>query len=127
MQYLEVDPDAPATLILNVPSDIWGDGTGYQLVLDADHNTYGTTIPETANFTAGTFADFEYTIPENAVCNASTNTIVVNGSAPITIPAGVYDYVFLNPDPTSGTYYVASGNGFASRGDDFEFESGKIY
>ena len=127
VQYREVDPDAPVTIILNVPTDIWGDGTGYQLVLDADHNTYGTTIPETGNFTAGTFADFEYTIPENAECNASTTTIVVNGNATITIPAGVYDYVFLNPDPNSGTYYIASPQVLPSRGDDYEFEAGKTY
>ena len=128
IQYREFDPTAPVTLILNVPTDIWNDGTGYQLILDADHITYGTTIPETGNFTAGTFANFEYTIPENAECNASTTTIIVNGSATITIPAGVYDYAFLNPDPGSGTYYIASNGGvFPGRGDDYEFEAGKTY
>ena len=129
VQYREVDPDAPVTIILNVPTDIWGDDTGYQLVLDADHNTYGNTIPTSGNFTAGSFADFEYTVPENAECNASTTTIVVEGSATITIPAGVYDYVFLNPDPSSGTYYIAASQDgfFPSRGDDFEFVSGQTY
>ena len=115
-----------ATVVLNVPGDIWEDGTGYQLLLDADHNTYGSVIPETGNFTAGTFADFEYTIPENAVCDTYTNTIVVDGSESITIPAGVYDYVFLNPYP-GGAYYIASDSGFPGRGDNYEFESGKIY
>jgi uncharacterized protein YjdB len=127
IQYFEYDATQPATLILNVPTDIWSDGTGYQLILDADHSTYGTTIPESGNFTAGTFADFEYTIPENAECNASTSTIVVGSSATITIPAGVYDYVFLNPDPSSGTYYIASDQGFPSRGDDFVFLPGMTY
>ena len=127
VQYREVDPTVPATIILNVPTDIWNDGSGYQLVLDADHNTYGTTIPTSGNFTAGTFADFEYTIPENAVCSTTTNTIVINGSVSITIPAGVYDYVFLNPDPNGTTYYIASSNGFSSRGDDYEFQAGKTY
>ncbi len=127
IQYREVDPTVPATIILNVPTDIWNDGSGYQLVLDADHNTYGTTIPTSGNFTAGTFSDFEYTIPENAECSTTTNTIVVNGNASITIPAGVYDYVFLNPDPNGTTYYIASSNGFSARGDDYEFEAGQTY
>ncbi len=127
VHYREVDPTVPATIILNVPTDIWNDGSGYQLVLDADHNTYGTTIPTSGNFTAGTFADFEYTIPENAECSTTTNTIVVNGNASITIPAGVYDYVFLNPDPNGTTYYIASSNGFSARGDDYEFEAGQTY
>jgi hypothetical protein len=125
-----IDPPQPGndvTVVLNVPGDIWGDGTGYQLLLDADHNTYGSTIPASGNFTAGTFADFEYTIPENAVCDTYTNTIVINGSQSITIPAGVYDYVFLNPYP-GGTYYIASDNGnFPGRGDDYEFLAGKTY
>ena len=125
------NPDDPqggdVTLVLSVPGDPWQDGTGYQMILDADHNQYGNQIPESGNFTAGNFDEFEYTIPENAVCDTYTNTIVINGSATITIPAGVYDYAFLNPMP-GGTYYIASNTGsFPGRGDDYEFEAGKTY
>ena len=121
------DPDGNVTLVLNVPGDPWNDGTGYQMILDADHNQYGNQIPASGNFTAGNFNEFEYTIPEDAVCDTYTNTIVINGSATITIPAGVYDYAFLNPYP-GGTYYISSDNGnFPGRGDDYEFQAGKTY
>ena len=125
------NPDDPqggdVTLVLNVPGDPWGDGTGYQMILDADHNQYGNQIPESGNFTAGNFDEYEYTIPEDAVCDTYTNTIVINGSATITIPAGIYDYAFLNPMP-GGTYYIASNTGnFPGRGDDYEFLAGKTY
>ena len=33
------------TIILEA-HDVWKDGSGYQLLLDKDHNTYGTVIPE---------------------------------------------------------------------------------
>ena len=121
------DPEGDVTLVLNVPGDPWNDGTGYQMILDADHNQYGNQIPASGNFTAGNFNEFEYTIPEDAVCDTYTNTIVINGSATITIPAGVYDYAFLNPYP-GGTYYISSDNGnFPGRGDDYEFQAGKTY
>ena len=32
------------TVILEA-HDVWGDGSGYQLLLDADHSAYGTVIP----------------------------------------------------------------------------------
>ena len=122
------EPTEEVTVVLNVPGDPWEDGSGYQLILDADHNQYGNQIPSDGNFTAGSFAEFEYTIPENAVCDLNTNTIVLNGSATITIPAGVYDYAFLNPSPDYGTYYISSDYGqFPGRGDDYEFEAGKTY
>ena len=122
------EPTDEVTVVLNVPGDPWQDGSGYQLILDADHNQYGNQIPASGNFTAGSFAEFEYTVPENAVCDLNTNTIVLDGSATITIPAGVYDYAFLNPSPDYGTYYISSNYGqFPGRGDDFEFEGGKTY
>ena len=34
-----------ATVILTV-GDVWGDGSGYQMLLDADANTYGSVIPD---------------------------------------------------------------------------------
>ncbi len=65
-------PEGYSQITLNVldsgdaGTGVWGDGTGYQMLLDADHSTYGSTIPETGALTtsgdvpAATYALFEY-------------------------------------------------------------------
>ena len=61
-----------AQVTLNVPEDVWEDGTGYQMLLDKNHTTFGTVIPEEGALTSSgnaspeTYANFEYKIPENA-------------------------------------------------------------
>ena len=46
--------------------NVWGDGSGYQMLLDADHNLYGDKIPEkgalwdNANPPADLYNSFEY-------------------------------------------------------------------
>lgn len=111
---------------------MWGDGSGYQLLLDADHNTFGTTIPATGALTQGgdvpasVYAEFEYKVPENADGALSTQNIVLDGAVTITIPAGTYDYCITNPTPgTNGRMWIASGTD--ARGDDIEFVDGSIY
>ena len=39
-------PEGYASITLSV-GDVWGDGSGYQMLLDADATAYGTIIPET--------------------------------------------------------------------------------
>ena len=108
--------------------DVWGDGSGYQLLLDADATAYGTIIPESGPLTssgdasAETYAAFEYKIPENADGALTTSNIVVNNSITIEIPAGTYDWVVTNP--TAGDRMWIASNG---RGDDYVFEAGKSY
>ncbi|MBR4658672.1 MAG: DUF2436 domain-containing protein, partial [Clostridia bacterium] len=102
-----VDPPAEgnATVILNVPEDHWQDGSGYQMLIDADANTYGTIIPTTGALTTGgdvpasVYDEFEYKIPENADGALTTSNIVSCASVAIEIPAGVYDWCITNPTP----------------------------
>ena len=126
-------PEAGYAEITLSVGDVWGDGTGYQMLLDADATAYGTVIPETGGLTtsgdasAEVYAEFEYKIPENADGALATANIVMNGSVTIQIPAGVYDFCITNP--TAGDrMWIASENGtVAGRMDDFEFVDGATY
>ena len=115
------------TVILEA-HDVWSDGSGYQLLLDADHNTYGTIIPETGplttsgDATAATYAEFEYKIPTNADGSLSTSNIVYDGSDTITIPAGTYDWCVTNPTPGDRMWIAGEG-----RADDYVFDPAYIY
>ena len=81
-------PEGMAAVTLTA-GDVWGDGSGYQMLLDADATAYGTIIPETGGLTtsgdasAATYAEFEYKIPENADGSMSTQNIVLNNSITI--------------------------------------------
>ena len=135
----------PAPVILKAPNreipdgycevtltagDVWGDGSGYQMLLDADATAFGTTIPETGplatsgDISAETYAEFEYKIPENADGALTTANIVISNSITIQIPAGTYDYCITNPTP-GDRMWIASGD-FA-RHDNFEFQAGVSY
>ena len=122
-----------AKVTLNVPKDTWEDGTGYQMLLDADHTAYGTIIPEKGGLSSGdapdgTYDEFEYKIPENADGSMATSNIIVEGSITIEIPAGTYDWCITNPSPNDGRIWIASENGnIGGRADDFTFEPGKHY
>ena len=125
-------PDGMAQVTLTA-GDLWEDGSGYQMLLDADATAYGSIIPTTGGLTSGGSADasvydeFEYKIPENADGDLSTTNVVNNNSITITIPAGTYDYCI--PNPTSGDrVWIASDEGPAlGRADDFVFEAGYNY
>ena len=129
---LAADPTAPATIIFTV-GDVWGDGSGYQMLLDADATAYGTIIPETGGLTtsgdasAATYAEFEYKIPENADGALTTENIVIDNSITIQIPAGTYDWCITNPT-ADDRMWIASGNGnVGGRYDDYVFEAAKTY
>ena len=129
---LAADPTAPATIIFTV-DDVWGDGSGYQMLLDADATAYGTIIPETGGLTtsgdasAATYAEFEYKIPENADGALTTENIVIDNSIIIQIPAGTYDWCITNPT-ADDRMWIASGNGnVGGRYDDYVFEAAKTY
>jgi len=125
-------PEGYASVTLTA-GDVWQDGSGYQMLLDADATAYGTIIPETGGLTtsgdatAETYAEFEYKIPENADGAMTTQNIVLNNSVTILIPAGTYDFCITNPTP-GDRIWIASENGNVSgRMDDFEFASGAGY
>ena len=114
---VEADPDY-ATVTLTA-GDVWGDGSGYQLLLDADATACAAIQTDLADVP---YEDYEYKIPENADFSPETSNVVFESSVTIKIPAGTYDYVVTNPWPGDRVYIA--GNGL---GDDYVFEKGKVY
>lgn len=137
MKIREVGPaavaDGNARITLDVQMD-WGDGTGYQLLLDADHNTYGEAFlyPSSSGSMAmridtESYGEFEYKLPSDAApeSNGETGGCVMFGEREaVEFPAGTYDFVVGNPDPLGGQVYVAGGNSY---GDDYQFNAGTEY
>ena len=68
VRYKPVSEGVNTTVTLTA-GDVWGDKQGYQMLLDADANTFGTTIPKSGPLTrsgdvdASVYAEFEYKIP----------------------------------------------------------------
>ncbi len=128
-----------AKVVLSVPQDIWGDGSGYQLLLDSQHKAYGNVIPFTGPLFSGESMDmsfytdnFDYFIPEGAEPNVHTDQIVFKGQEEVLIPSGLYDWCITNPAPENmfddATMFIVGANGnINGRADDFEFESGYEY
>ncbi|PDP55616.1 peptidase C25 [Porphyromonas gingivalis] len=128
------DVRANEAKVVLAADNVWGDNTGYQFLLDADHNTFGSVIPATGPLFTGTAssnlysANFEYLIPANADPVVTTQNIIVTGQGEVVIPAGVYDYCITNPEPASGKMWIAGdGGNQPARYDDFTFEAGKKY
>ncbi len=129
----DVDPDPYKATVILTAGDVWGDGTGYQMLLDADANAYGTIIPETGGLTTSGDADalvyeeFEYKIPENADGSLTTENIVLNNSISITIPEGTYDWCITNPTPGDRVWISSSNGSIPGRYDNYLFEKGHVY
>ncbi len=132
------EPPAPptegnVTVILNVPEDHWQDGTGYQMLLDADATAFGSIIPETGALTTGgnvpdsVYAEFEYKIPENADGVLTTSNIVSCTSVAIAIPAGIYDWCITNPTPGDRMWIASAQGNVGGRQDNYEFVAGNTY
>ena len=117
------------TIVVSYPVDIWEDGTGYQMLLDADATACGIDFQATGGYGPTDYSNFEYTVPVNAAYPANAGNIVGAGSsASITIPAGIYDWVIVNPTNGGGTQYIVAGNGnVGGRQDDYEFVAGNTY
>lgn len=136
LRYIKYESTSETALVtLNVPNDVWEDGTGYQMLLDKDHDTFGSVIPEEGALTERNdnsaaeklYANFEYKIPEGADGALTTSNIVCGTEKTIEIPAGMYDWCITNPTP-GDRVWIASGNGnVGGRKDDFVFEPGKYY
>ena len=122
-------PAGYASVTLTV-GDVWGDGTGYQMLLDADASVYGVQLPVSgplateSDVSDDIYALFEYKIPENADGALATSNFLINESVTILIPAGIYDWCITNPTPgESGAMWIAN----SGRADDYEFEDGVSY
>lgn len=126
----EVKSGDKATITLDIQLD-WGDGSGYQLLLDSDHNTYGNQIPSygqpmsnSGDADPAVYAEFEYKMPENATGSVSDNTWLSGvQKTSIEVEPGIYDYVLCAPLPNNRILIVWDG-GVA---DDFEFKAGAEY
>lgn len=129
-------PPTPPTgdvIVKLTAGDVWGDGSGYQMLLDDTHSLYGTTIPTSGALSMncsgneGIYSQFSHKIPTNADGNCTTNNIVINNTVEITIPAGTYDWCITNPTP-GDRIWIAAGNGnVGGRFDDYVFEGGHTY
>ncbi len=112
---------------------VWSDGSGYQMLLDADATAYGSVFPATGALTSGgdaseeVYAEFEYKIPENADGACTTTNVVVSGTATLMIPAGTYDWCITNPTPDDRVWIASDGGSIGGRADDFEFAGGCGY
>lgn len=113
--------------------DVWGDGSGYQMLLDNTHSLYGTTIPTTGALSLACsgneaiYDQFSHKIPTNADGSCSTSNIVINNSIEITIPAGTYDWCITNPTPGDRIWIASSQGNVGGRYDDYVFEGGHTY
>lgn len=137
MKIREIGPaavaDGNARITLDVQMD-WGDNTGYQLLLDADHNTYGEAFlyPSSSGSMAmridtESYGEFEYKLPSDAKPDGSGDSggcVMFGERESLEFPAGTYDFVVGNPDPAGGQVYVAGGNSY---GDDYQFNAGTEY
>ena len=75
----------------------------------------------------GNYDNFEYKIPENADNDLETQNIVYDEYVTILVPAGIYDYVIINPTPGDRLWIAAQNGTAGGRGDDIEFRSGCSY
>ncbi len=128
-----VTPPAGAVTLILTHGDNWQDGSGYQLLLDADATAFGNEIPTSGPMTsscsvpADLYDAFEYKIPEAADPVCTTSNVVVNNSVSITIPAGTYDWCITNPTPYDRIWIASAQGNVGGRQDDYVFEAGKTY
>ena len=127
------DPNATTATITLTVGDVFSDGSGYQMLLDADATAYGNEIPVQGPLTtggdapAGLYDAFEYKIPVNADGSCSTSNVVVNKSVTIEIPGGVYDWCLTNPTPGDRIWIASNQGNVGGRADDYEFVAGNTY
>ncbi len=127
------DPNATTATISLTAGDVFGDGSGYQMLLDADATAYGNEIPAqgplttSGNAPAGLYDAFEYKIPVNADGNTTTSNIVINNTVTIQVPAGTYDWCIANPTPGDRIWIASAQGNIGGRADDYTFEAGYTY
>ena len=125
-------PGGMATISLTA-GDVFGDGSGYQMLLDADATAFGNEIPAEGPLTqggdapAGLYDAFEYKIPVNADGSTTTSNIVINDTVTIQVPAGTYDWCLTNPTPGDRIWIASSQGNVGGRADDYTFEAGYTY
>ena len=127
------DPNATTATISLTVGDVFSDGSGYQMLLDADATAFGNEIPAQGPLTtggnapAGLYDAFEYKIPVNADGNTNTGNIVINNTVTIEVPGGVYDWCLTNPTPGDRIWIASNQGNVGGRADDYEFVAGNTY
>ena len=127
------DPNATTATISLTAGDVFGDGSGYQMLLDADATAFGNEIPvegpltQSGNAPAGLYDAFEYKIPVNADGSTTTSNIVINNTVTIEVPAGTYDWCIANPTPGDRIWIASAQGNIGGRADDYTFEAGYTY
>ena len=127
------DPNATTATITLTVGDVFSDGSGYQMLLDADATAFGNEIPAEGPLTqggdapAGLYDAFEYKIPVNADGSTTTSNVVVNNTVTIQVPAGTYDWCLTNPTPGDRIWIASSQGNVGGRADDYEFVAGNTY
>ena len=125
-------PGGMATISLTA-GDVFSDGSGYQMLLDADATAFGNEIPaegpltQSGNAPAGLYDAFEYKIPVNADGSTNTSNVVVNNSVTIQVPAGTYDWCIANPTPGDRIWIASEQGNVGGRADDYTFQAGYTY
>ena len=125
-------PGGMATISLTA-GDVFSDGSGYQMLLDADATAFGNEIPaegpltQGGNAPAGLYDAFEYKIPVNADGSTNTSNVVVNNSVTIQVPAGTYDWCIANPTPGDRIWIASEQGNIGGRADDYTFQAGYTY
>ena len=125
-------PGGMATISLTA-GDVFSDGSGYQMLLDADATAFGNEIPAQGPLTtggdapAGLYDAFEYKIPVNADGSTNTGNIVINNTVTIEVPGGVYDWCITNPTPGDRIWIASNQGNVGGRADDYEFVAGNTY
>jgi hypothetical protein len=117
------DPDK-ATITLKVIGDPYGDGSGFQMLLDSK-----CRMTEEANTIPACFEMADYFLPVGATMDFE-NMIMVspNETVSITVPEGEYDYIFLNPIPNDKMYIIAAApDGNEAMGSSFPYLAGFEY
>jgi hypothetical protein len=115
-----------------VAGDVWGDGSGFQMLLDPTATAYGTLFPAQGYAilapcgVQNLYQQFPYKIPENADSNCATSNVVLNNSITVQIPTGVYDFVICNPRTVAGQIMLPTGGSFSCV-NDFYFQQGIHY
>ncbi|MBE6337931.1 MAG: DUF2436 domain-containing protein [Lentimicrobiaceae bacterium] len=97
---------------------------GFQMLIDADADSYDNLFYEWSSAYYDTYDAFEYKIPENADPSETSTNIVFDDAVAIQIPAGTYDFMILCPFPGDGLIFT---NGEYAKVNDFEFQGGNTY
>lgn len=119
------NPNA-ATIVLTADdtfgdgSGVWGDGTGYQLLLDSKHDIdWDNDVADFGNEDVCDFQaiydKFDYKLPKNADGLCTTENVHVVGTISSEVPAGIYDVLITNPCPglfATYTIFIAGYGAF---------------